>query len=202
MKKMMTAGFLAAMLCLTGCSMGTVQSSENSAELEEQSKADSSDGMTVHAEEGVDESYVETLKAYFTAIEKKDIEGFRKAMYPPYLEAYNAYLEKQGKTPEENFEQLCSRFDEDGYESWTLTELNVSYYPEEKVDLDDFFEAFTEAGIFDEALVEKCKTEAEEIRDVQFSLQALYSGDEEPVTVVNGNEIMMVKTADGTYLFG
>ena len=45
-------------------------------------------------------------------------------------------------------------------------------------------------------------TEAEEIRDVQFSLQALYSGDEEPVIVVNGNEIMMVKTADGTYLFG
>ena len=44
--------------------------------------------------------------------------------------------------------------------------------------------------------------EAEEIRDVQFSLQALYSGDEEPVTVVSGNEIMMVKTADGTYLFG
>ena len=26
--------------------------------------------------------------------------------------------------------------------------------------------------------------------------------DEEPVTVVSGNEIMMVKTKDGTYLFG
>ena len=38
MKKMMTAGFLAAMLCLTGCSTGTVQNSDNSAELEEQSK--------------------------------------------------------------------------------------------------------------------------------------------------------------------
>ena len=87
-------------------------------------------------------------------------------------------------------------------QSWTLTDLHISYYPEEKVDLDDFFSAFKDAGILDDKLIEQCKKESEEIRDVQFSLYALYAGDEDAVPVVNGNEIMMVKTKDGTYLFG
>ena len=202
MKKIIAAGMLAAMLCLTGCSNGKTQQPSDSVNIEEQSEAVSTDGLTVQASEEVDSAYIETLKTYFTAIEQKDIEAFRSVMYPPYLEAYNAYLEKQGSTPEENFEALCKRFDEDGYESWKLTELELSYYPEDKVDLDDFFQAFIDAGIFDEKLAEECKKNAEEVRDVQFSLQALYAGDEEPVTVVSGNEIMMVKTADGTYLFG
>lgn len=196
MKRILTAGILAAMLALTAC--GTTQQSSG-AETAEESV---SDGLNVHAEDGVDSAYVDTLTTYFTAIEQKDYEAFKSVMYPPYLESYNAYLQNNGTTPEENFERLCTRFDEDGYESWRLTDLNISYYPEEQVDLDDFFSAFKDAGILDDKLIENCKKDSEEIRDVQFSLQALYAGDQEPVTVVSGNEIMMVKTAEGTYLFG
>ena len=199
MKKIIAAGMLAAMLCLTGCGSANTQKPEESAASEVEKCGE--DGLNIITED-VDAVYCDTLRTYFTAIEQKDIEAFRSVMYPPYLEAYNAYLEKQGSTPEENFEALCTRFDEDGYESWKLTELKLSYYPEDKVDLDDFFQAFIDAGIFDEKLAEECKKNAEEVRDVQFSLQALYAGDEEPVTVVSENEIMMVKTADGTYLFG
>lgn len=201
MKRILIAGVLAAMLGLTACS-GTAQQSSG-AEIEETSSKESrSEGLTIHADEDVDSAYVETLKTYFTAIEKKDFAAFQSVMYPPYLESYNKYLNDNGTTPEENFEKLCTRFDEDGYESWTLTDLHISYYPEEKVDLDDFFSAFKDAGILDDKLIEQCKKESEEIRDVQFSLYALYAGDEDAVPVVNGNEIMMVKTKDGTYLFG
>lgn len=196
MKRLIAAGILSAMLCLTGCNAGNAQSDPA------ESTAKSQEGLTVSASEEVDSAYSDLLKTYFTAVEQKDYETFKKTMYPPYLESFNAYLKEQGTTPEENFESLCTRFDEDGYESWTLTNLSISYYPEENVDLDGFFNAFIEAGIFDDQLAENCKKEAEDIRDVQFSLQALYSGDEEPVTVVSGSEIMMVKTADGTYLFG
>lgn len=202
MKRLIAAGILAAMLCMTGCSNDTAQSSENSAESSAQSDTSTEKGLQVDAAEDVDSAYIDTLKTYFTAIEQKDYEAFKKTMYPPYLEAYSEYLKEQGSSSEESFKNLCSRFDEDGYESWTLTNLQISYYPEEKVNIDDFFQAFIDAGIFDDKLAEDCKKNAEEIRDVQFSLQALYAGDEAPVTVVSGNEIMMVKTADGTYLFG
>ena len=202
MKRLIAASILAAILCMTGCSAENAQSSENSAESSVQNDTNTEKGLQIDAAEEVDSAYIDTLKVYFTAIEQKDYEAFKKTMYPPYLEAFNAYLQAQGSTPEENFQSLCTRFDEDGYESWTLTNLQVSYYPDENVDLDDFFSAFIDAGIFDEKLAEDCKKNAEEIRDVQFSLQALYAGDEAPVTVVSGNEILMVKTADGTYLFG
>lgn len=197
MKRILIAGVLAAMLGLTACS-GTAQQSSGGETAEESV----SEGLNVQAEEGVDSAYVDTLTTYFKAIEEKDYAAFKSVMYPPYLESYNAYLTKNEITPEENFEKLCTRFDEDGYESWRLTNLNIAYYPEDQVDLDDFFSAFKDAGILDDTLIENCKKEAEEIRDVQFSLQALYAGDAEPVTVVSGNEIMMVKTTDGTYLFG
>ena len=195
MKRILIAGICAAMLCLTGCG-GT------GAEPEQSSAAEHSGGLTVHAEDDVDSAYTDTLKAYFTAIEQKDYEGYQALMYPPYLQSYYAYLEAQGAKPEETFDKLCKRFDEDGYESWTLTDLDVSYYPEDKVDIDDFFAAFRDAGIISDELIGNCKKEAEEIRDIQFTLYALYKGDEEPVAVVSGNEIMMVKTPDGTYLFG
>lgn len=197
MKRLLAAGLLAAMLCMTGCSAGNSSGADNT-----ESKSHSKDGLNITASEDMDSAYSDLLKTYFTAIEQKDYEAFKSTMYPPYLESFNAYLKEQGTTPEENFESLCTRFDEDGYESWTLTDLAISYYPEDQVDLDDFFSAFVDAGIFDDQLAEDCKKEAEEIRDIQFSLRALYEGDEEPVTVVSGNEIMVLKTADGTYLFG
>lgn len=194
MKQILIAGICAAMLCLTACG-----GAEDKAE---QSKAGHSGGLTVHADENMDSDYIDTLKTYFTAIEKKDFAAYESVMYPPYLESFSAYLKENNKTIEENFDTICKRFDEDGYESWTLTDLHLSYYPEEKLDLDGFFNAFKDAGIIDETLIENCKKNSDEIRDVQFTLYALYAGDEDPVPVVNGNEIMMVKTGEGTYLFG
>lgn len=191
MKRILLAGICAAMLCLTACG-GTQHSSENS----------SSSGLTVHADEAVDSAYTDALKSYFLSIEQKDFETYQSLMYPPYLESFSAYLKKKDKTLAENFDTLCKRFDEDGYESWTLTDLHVSYYPEEKLDMDGFFDAFKDEGIIDEKLIEDCKKNSEEIRDVEFTLYALYAGDEDPVPVVNGNEVMMVKTKEGTYLFG
>ena len=191
MKRLIAAGCCAALLLSAGCAESSTASSETAAQ-----------GITVQADEDVDAAYTECVRKYFEAVEKKDHEAYRSGMYPPYLEAYEAYLEKQGTTPDDAFAELCSRFDEDGYESWTLTELDVSYYPEEKVDLDGFFKQYASAGIFAEDFGEKCKKETEEIRDLQFSLYALYAGDEEPVPVVRGNEMIAVKTKDGVYLFG
>lgn len=199
MKRLIAAGMLAAVLCLTGCSNSDAQKPEESAASAAEKCGE--DGLSIITED-VDAVYCDTLRTYFTAIEQKDFDAYCKTMYPPYMESYTEYLKTQDTTPEENFDKLCKRFDEDGYESWKLTSLHLAYYPEEKLDLDGFFDAFKDAGIIDDKFIEACKQEAEEIRDIQFSLQALYESDEEPVTVVSGNEIMMVKTKDGTYLFG
>lgn len=192
MKRLMAAGCCAAvLLCAAGCGESSAGSSETAAE-----------GLTVHASEDMDAAYTECVKRYFEAVERHDYEAYCAVMYPPYLEAYQAYLKEQGSTNEEAFDGLCSRFDEDGYESWTLTELELSYYPQEKVDLDGFFERYSSAGVFDEGFGERCKKEAEEIRDLQFTLYALYAGDDEAVPVVRGNEMIAVKTSDGVYVFG
>ena len=190
MKRMIAAGICAVLLLCTGCAESSTEAPETA------------QGLNVQADEGVDAEYAECLKAYFEAVEHRDYDAYRAVLYPPYAEAYSAYLEKEGTDPKDAFAELCSQFDEDGYESWTLTELTVSYYPEEKVDLDDFFKRYASAGIFDNDFGEKCKKEAEEIRDLQFSLYAQYAGDEEAVPVVKGSELIAVKTADGTYLFG
>ena len=145
MKRLIAAGMLAAVLCLTGCSNSDAQKPEESA----------ASAAAV---------YCDTLRTYFTAIEQKDFDAYCKTMYPPYMESYTEHLKTQDTTPEANFEKLCKRFDEDGYESWKLTSLHLSYYPEEKLDLDGFFDAFKGAGIIDDKFIEECKKNAEEIR--------------------------------------
>lgn len=193
MKRIWTAGLCAAMLLCTACGDNTAENSAGD---------QAADGLTVQASDEVEPAYIDCIKRYFEAIDHKDYETYRAAMYPPYLEAYEAYLEQDGTAPEDAFADLCARFDEDGYDDWTLTEIDLSYYPEEKVDLDGFFDAYVSAGFFDADFADTCRAETEEIRDVQFTLYALYSGDAEAVPVVSGSELMVVKTADGVYLFG
>lgn len=204
MKKTLIFAACAVLLCLTaGCAEKT-DAQGSSAQIAEVSEAQqqTADAFTVTADEAVDAAYTDCLKTYFTAIQEKNLDAYLSVLYPPYLEAFQAYLEKQDMTIEQNFEKLCKRFDEDGYESWTISELQLAYYPEEKKDIDGFFEAYTSAGILDDATVEKCKSESQEIQDIMFTLYVLYSGDEEAVPAVTENEIMTVKTADGVYLFG
>lgn len=184
----------AALLLCTACGGRTAEQSEAGAVPAE--------GLTVHASDEVDAAYAACIKDYFEAIDRGDYDAYRAAMYPPYLEAYEAYLESEGTAPEDAFARLCTSFDEDGYESWTLTDIDLSYYAEEKVDFDGFFEIYVSAGIFDEGFAERCYADAEELRDIQFTLYALYAGDEEAVPVVSGSELMAVKTAEGVYLFG
>lgn len=192
----------AAMLCCTACA-GQSSGSESSVQ---ESSAASSDGFTVNLAEGVDPRYGETLKKYFKAIESKDYNAYLETVYPPYAEAYGAYLESKGKTSEQSFDSLCKTFDEDGYESWKLTELNVDYFSyqsefKQSDGISDFFSSYAKMGVFGEDFEQKCRDAAEDIRDVKFTLYALYSGDEEPVPVANGREIMMLIDKDGCWLF-
>lgn len=186
----------AAMLCLTACG------SSSTAEESETPSMDSE--LTVTAAEGFDPDYGECLKRYFEAVEHKDYAAYEAAVYPPYLEAYTEYLAKNDSTPEKAFESLCTRFDEDGYESWHLTELKTAYYESETEDdpLASFFEAFTGSDVFDDAFVADCYEQAEDMRDVVFTVYALYSGDDAAVPVVTNGEILMLKTSEGTFLFG
>lgn len=207
MRKLMICGLCAALLCCTGCGNTASQSNAENKPAESQAESKSAESkqegsFAVEASEDMDAAYKELLTRYFQAIEDEDFEAYKATMYPPYMEAFAKYTEGQGSNAEESFKNLCHRFDEDGYEGWELTQLVISYYPENKVDLDDFFDAFVRAKIVDEKFVTDCKAEVTEIKDVQFSLYALYTGDAEPVQVVGGNEIMVVKTADGAYLFG
>ena len=91
MKRLIAAGILSAMLCLTGCNVGNAQSDPA------ESNAKSQEGLTVSASEEVDSAYSDLLKTYFTAVEQKDYETFKKTMYPPYLESFNAYLKEQAQ---------------------------------------------------------------------------------------------------------
>lgn len=196
MKRFWMTALCAALLC-TACGETPAESAGDSADA-----PDTAQGLTVHAADEVDAAYSDCIKAYFEAIDRGDYEAYCAAMYPPYLEAYRAYLTANGDDPEAAFAELCARFDEDGYESWTLTDIDLSYYPEERADLDGFFGVYESAGIFDADFAENCRAEAEEIRDIQFTLYALYAGDDEAVPVVNGSELVAVKTPDGVYVFG
>ena len=66
----------------------------------------------------------------------------------------------------------------------------------------DFFTTYQKDGIFDDAFIEAAKKDAKEYQNVVFSLAALYAGDEEPVTVVQGKQLCMIQNEAGVYLFG
>ena len=183
--------------CCTVCS-NTAQGGSSAGERTEQT-----DGLKVTCGNGMDQEYADLMKAYFEAIEHKDYAAYQKTVYPPYQESYGKFLESQGTDPETTFrEDLCTQFDEDGYDSWKLTELQIEYYPPEKEDLDDFFNAYSRAGIFDDAFVESTKKDASEMHDVLFTLYALYEGDEEAVPIITNGEMFVLKNADGAFLFG
>ena len=133
-----------------------------------------------------DKQYAETIRKYFEAVEKQDVAAYKETVYPPYLEPYSAYLEKNGSTLESAFKGMGKQFDEDGYDGWHLVRLEVGYHPSQ--DIEGFFKAYEEAGVFDKAFEEKCMDECEEICDIQFSLYALYEGDTEP-TLLEKNRL-------------
>ncbi len=182
------AVLLAAALMLCGCA--------------EDSEADNTRNPVITAAYGddFDGGYADCIVAYFDALQNKDFMAYKQTVYAPYAEVYGNYLESKGKTLEASFEGLAAQFDEDGYAGWQFTEIQLNYYANE--DPDDFFETWVEIGIFDEQFVADCKAEAVEVRDVEFTLYALYEGDEEAVPVVQGGEMMMIHTENGYYLFG
>lgn len=178
----------AAVMLLTGC--GTQEPDPMKSEL------------TVSAPEELDTAYTDCLKTYFEAIENKDFAAYQSVVYPPYMEVYKEYLKKSDKTVEAAFETLCTKFDEDGYERWHITGLEAAEAEGGEDGVNSFFDAFVAGGVFDEAFKEQCRKDTNEVRDIQFSLSILYEGDEEPVPVATGSEILMMKTDTGTYLFG
>ena len=205
MKKCLTAALLAA-LALTGCAQKPAPAEEstpeNNSSQAENKSADNTPEITVHAEDGVEDEYADLISGYFAAIGRQDFEAYKAALYPPFAEAYGAYLEKDGSSLETVFNGMHDMFNEDGYESWHFSDITIANYPEERVDLDGFFNAYVSAGYFEQELADQCREEAEEIRDFQFSVSALYTGDEEPVEVISGKEIIALRTAEGVYLFG
>lgn len=183
---------LTAAMLLWGCSCAKEESSVT---------YDPSMGIiTAYDEETFDKGFADCIEQYFEAVQAQDFSGYQATVYPPYQTAYGAYLETKGTTLEESFHSLASQFDEDGYESWNFTDLELDYYEAE--DIDDFFKTWVSLGIFDEQFVTDCKTEAISIRDVQFTLYAQYEGDDYTVPVVQGGEMVMIQTQDGYYLFG
>jgi len=165
--------------------------------------------LTVNTEDGFDQDYVPVLKSYFQAIEKKDFEAYKAAIYPPFFEKLTEYYQKQtpAKTMQQVFEGLHTKFDEDGYDSWTFTSIAAGYYKNshgESTDQDalDFLDAFKNSKMFDDDFVEATKNAAKDMRNIKFTLYAHYSGDAEPVPAVSGQEILGIKTDSGVYLFG
>ncbi|MBR6107319.1 MAG: hypothetical protein IKQ39_04845 [Oscillospiraceae bacterium] len=183
----------AMLLCCTGCGGADSSSTESSA---------AENGLKTVSAEGVDAGCADCIKAYFEAIEAKDYEAYVKTIYPPYKETYDKLLNEKGDKPEDDFAELCTRFDEDGYESWHLTDLTLSYYEKEDTGIDKFFDRYVQGGVFDAQFVTDCKADAAEIHDVIFTLSALYKGDAEPVTVVDGAGILAVKNKEGWFVFG
>ena len=220
MKKQLALLLCGIMLLGTGCGAGssadnsTAENSaaESSASSEssaaEQSSAEmkesTEDGLTIRAAADVDEAYIPLLRKYFKAIESEDYDTYLTVLYPPFKEAFSAYVESMegDETLKDVFSDVCHRFDEDGYESWKLTTLEMENMPEGGIDIEGFFDSYINAGYFDESLKKECLENAEDIQDIRFSLYALYEGDEEPVMVVDENEIIVLKTKDGAYLFG
>lgn len=165
--------------------------------------------LTVETEEGFDEDYVPVLKAYFSAIDKQDYESYKAAIYPPFFEKLTEYYQKQNpaKTMEQVFEGLHKKFDEDGYEGWSFTSLIAGYYRNREgvsseQDAYDFLNAFKDGGMIDESFVEETKKAAKDMKNIKFTVYALYKGDADAVPAVNGQEILGIKTEDGVYLFG
>ena len=188
-------------LCCTGCA--SKQSTPDSLAESSQVTAQQADGLAVKAGEDVDAAYAECIKTYFEAIDNDDFTGYQKTVYPPYQEVYAAFIKERYDSIEEFFHQeLSKHFDEDGYDSWKLTEIQLSACPPEREDVDDFLERYVSAGVFDEEFAQKCKDDAAEIHDIVFTLYALYEGDEEAVPVVTEGELFVLKNADGAYLFG
>lgn len=152
-------------------------------------------------DETFDTGYANCLKDYFTALDQKDFEGYKKTVYPAYQEVYDEFLKKDGSDIEKAFYEMRGQFDEDGYDSWYFSQLDMDYCENE--DIDNFFDMYQQAGIFDEAFEEQCRKDAVEMRDIQFSLYAMYSGDKEATLVVPGGEIIVMKDSNGNYyLFG
>jgi hypothetical protein len=114
----------AAVLLLTGCST-------------EEKTDPMTEEMTVTVAEGFDADYSACLKTYFEAVENKDFAAYQSVVYPPYLEVYTEYLKESDKTPESAFETLCSRFDEDGYNSWHIAEISLSESTGGEKDIED-----------------------------------------------------------------
>ncbi len=190
MKRFLT--LCCAALLLTGCAASESAAPESVTEIPET--------LTVEAEEGFDQAYADCLRDYFAAIGSADYEAYKKTVYPAYLECYAKYLATENETAESAFDSLCHRFDEDGYESWRLTTLTVGDCANSNID--NFFETYRKWGFIDDAFVTAAKADAQEIRHVQFSLYALYAGDEEPVCVARGVETLMLRNADGIYVIG
>ncbi len=208
MKKMfgwLLAGVLAVTLCGCDFSGGGESAAESSAQ-----ESQGSDELTVNLADGIDPEYGETIKRYFTAIEKQDFEGYKAEIYPPFFEKLTEYYSKDGKTMEDVFQTVCHRFDEDGYESWKLTRISAGYYTDSRAEANgiekdytaDFLDAYVSSGIIDDAFSEEVQKAASDLQDLQFSVFALYEGDEEECKVVSGAEILVLKTEDGTFLFG
>ena len=189
----------AALLCCAGCGSKDSSTAESSTGSSAVSAAE--DGIRLNAP-NVDADCAACIKAYFEAIDNKDFDAYVKTVYPPYKEAYDKLLAEKGDNPEDDFAELCSRFDEDGYESWSLTDLTLSYYEHEDTSIDNFLSRYVESGVFDEQFVTDCKADSEEIHDVIFTLSALYQGDDTPVTVVDGSGILAVKNKDGWFVLG
>lgn len=198
-KRRLGAGLLAALLLtLTGCGdSGSSSAPEVSSAAEFEYT-----GLQVDAAEGVDPECAECIRSYFLSLETRDYDAYQKTIYPPYRENCSEYFKKLGSSPEESFEGMCSKFDEDGYESWKLTKLTLSYYGDEKASVEEFFMRFINDGVFDEKFAEKAKADAKEMHDVIFSLDAIYAGDSQPVTVVPRSGILAIKNADGWFVFG
>ena len=135
-------------------------------------------------------------------LDKEDYAAYEAQVYPPYQEAYSEFLKNNGTSDLQSaFADMHAQFDEDGYAGWHFTQLDLDYCENE--DIDDFFNAYVNAGIYDEAFVEACRKDAKELRDIQFTLYALYDGDAEATPVVQNGEIIVIQTNDGKYyLFG
>ena len=214
MKKQLALLLCGIMLLGTGCGAGssadnsTAENSAAESSAAEQSSAEikesTEDGLTIRAAADVDEAYIPLLRKYFKAIENEDYDTYLTVLYPPFKDAFSAYVESMegDETLKDVFSDVCHRFDEDGYESWKLTTLEMENMPEGGIDIEGFFDSYINAGYFDESLKKECLENAEDIQDIRFSLYALYEGDEEPVMVVDDNEIIVLKTRDGAYLFG
>lgn len=180
----------AAAMLLSGCSA--------SSQAEESAAPSMDTPMQLALPDTFEQGYADCMQKYFTALEQRDYAAYQATVYPPYQEQYDAFLAAHGDSDAKTeFESLCAQFDEDGYESWHFTRLVLNYCANE--DIDNFFETYIEAGVFDAAFVADCRAEAAEIRDVQFTLYALYEGDTADVPVVQNAEMIVMRMQDGAY---